>query len=100
MSEVALVSPPTRFDAYDEKATKRPSLDSDGHELLPLALPPLRLTETRWVVPDAATALGAITSPTSSDHAPTTLIRLATDIGRDRTTLSSEQGAESLPSGS
>ena len=34
MSELWLVSPGTRFEAFDEKATKRPSPLIDGQSLL------------------------------------------------------------------
>jgi hypothetical protein len=51
MSFVALVSPGTRLEANDAKATKRPSADKRALVLLPFACVPDGPTLTRLVTP-------------------------------------------------
>ncbi len=51
MSLTPFVSPGTRFEAADEKATYLPFAEIEGWELSPLAFPPSESTATRVVVP-------------------------------------------------
>jgi hypothetical protein len=44
------VSPPTRFEANDKKATKRPSAEIEGEPLTAFPCTPVVLTLTRLVV--------------------------------------------------
>jgi hypothetical protein len=51
-----LASPPTRLDAVELKATKRPSTETNGELLLPFASAPVELTLTRLVFAAVAKA--------------------------------------------
>src|SRR5439155_797933 len=50
-STAPFVSPPTRFEANEPKATKRPSAEIDGPPLMSFPSMPAELTLTRVVVP-------------------------------------------------
>src|SRR5437763_1758153 len=50
-SNTPLPSPPTRFPAFESKATKPPLLESDGSSLMPIACAPVELRLTRRVRP-------------------------------------------------
>jgi hypothetical protein len=66
MSDASFVSPGTRSEAHDEKATNRPEADIDGHALFAVGSVPGRPTLARNVTPVLAEAV-----VDNNDPAPT-----------------------------